>query len=237
MLYVIYGSDTQKVKKKANQLVNSLLQKRPDASLFKVGKENWNKDFFNETIPAVSLFSPKNIVVMEYLLEDEEMGESVFQNVTEMKNTEHICILIDGKLTKEEIKKLEKGAEKMEEHNKESVAKKEAPITFDLSAALMQKNYKKAFVIFQKLRGKELAAEEIHGVLWWQFKSLKIVLESKSAKEADMSPFVYSNCKAVEGKWEKKELDAYITKLVGMYHKAHRGEIDFMGDLERLCLG
>ncbi len=238
MLYVIHGSDTQKVKKKATQLVEMLQKKRPDASLFKVSKETWYPDFFAETIPAVSLFSPKNIVVLDFLLEDEVIAEQVFLHVDDLKNTEHICVLVEGKLTKEELKKIQTKAEKIEEHNKvEGTKKKEAPQTFALCDALLQKNNRKAFELFQLLRAAEIPAEEIHGVLWWQFKSLFLALQTKSAKEADLNPFVYSKCKAAEKYWSIAEVSKFLDTLVTMYHKAHRGEVDFMADLERVSLG
>jgi DNA polymerase III delta subunit len=237
MLYVIHGTDTSKVKKKATQLVEMLQQKRPDASLFKVNKESWYPDFFAETIPAISLFSPKNIVVMDSLLEDDTIAEMVFQNLDELKNTEHVCILIEGKLTKEYIKKVTAKAEKVEEHNKtEAPQKREAPQTFALADALLQKNKRKAFEVFQKLRAEEVVGEEIHGVLWWQFKSLYLVLNSKSAGEADLNPFVYSKCKSVEKNWSVDLVAKTLDSLVDIYHKAHRGEVDLLVELEKLCV-
>lgn len=237
MLYVIYGTDTAKVKQKATQLTGLLQKKRPDASLIRVQKENWYNDFLEEQVPAISLFSPKNIIVLTSLLEHEDTAKKLLQNLDFLKSTEHICILVEGKLTKEEVKKLTAKAEKVEEHNLlEKKEKKESPKTFALADALIQKNKRKAFEVFQILRADEIPAEEIHGVLWWQFKSLQLALTTKTAKDADINPFVYSKCKAVEKQWSIDEVAKYNERLVDMYHKAHRGEIDFMASLEMLCL-
>ncbi len=237
MLYVIHGTDTTKIKQKAAQLTDLLLKKRPDASVIRVQKENWYDSFLEEQVPAMSLFSPKNIIILSSLLDHEEAERKLIQSLDLLKNTEHICVMVEGKLTKEEIKKLSAKAEKVEEHNlPEKKEKKESPKTFALADALIQKNKRKAFEVFQLLRADDVPAEEIHGVLWWQFKSLRLALTTSGAKEADLNPFVYSKCKAVEKMWSIEEVSKYIDTLVDMYHKAHRGGLDFMADLEALCL-
>lgn len=239
MLYVIYGTDTKKVREKSQSLIATLLKKRPDASLFRMNKDNWNSDLLGESVSTVSLFSPKNIIVLDSLLSDDESAAYVSEHFTDFKQTEHVCVLIEEKISKDYLKGLTATAEKIEEHELKvsGSAKREAPQTFALADALVMKDSKKAFRVFYELKEEGLPAEEIHGVLWWQFKTLFLVKGAKTAKEADVSPYAFSKCKTAEKNWSDKELNQTLEKLVTMYHKAHRGEIDFMSDLEKMCLG
>ncbi len=249
MLYVIYGTDTAKARKKMQNMLTVLQSKRPDAILTRLNESNWNSGFLDETLSGMNLFAPKNIIVLDSLFAHPEAEDYIEDRLKDMGASEHVCVMIESKISKEKLKKLEKHAEKIEEHNVRDAAsegsgasassstKRETPKTFTLADALVSKNKVKAWTVFQELAHDEVAAEEIHGVLWWQFKSLYLTFEFKSAKEADLNPYVFSKCSGFKKNWEKKEVENFIDELVGMYHKAHRGEIDFMCELEKVCLG
>jgi hypothetical protein len=149
-----------------------------------------------------------------------------------------VCIIIEEKIKAAEFKKIESKAEKVQDCNFSKVGqeKKSFPKTFAFADALAAKDRKKSWVLFQELLHDSLAAEEIHGVLWWQFKSMFLAKKSKSAKEARLNPFVFGKCQSFSSKWESGEIDAFLKKLVHMYHGAHRGELDFISELEALCL-
>lgn len=241
MLYVIHGTDTKKTRKKLSTMLDALQTKRPDATQLKMTPETWNEKELDEMISGIGLFVPKNIIVLDSLISNKESEECVLKRIGDFASSEHICVLIEGKLTKEEIKKLEKKAEKIEEHNvAESVdsvlKKKKAPETFAFADALLSRNKVRSWTIFQSLVEGSVAAEEIHGVLWWQFKSLFLVSTTKSAKEAGLNPYVYQKCQGFMKQWKTEEVNEMMDRLVSMYHKAHRGQTDFMVELEMMCL-
>ena len=78
--------------------------------------------------------------------------------------------------------------------------------------------------------------EEIHGILWWQAKSLALASKTRNASEAGLNPFVYNKAKRYLSNWKKEEVESLLSKLSRMYHKAHRGEADFEIELEKLML-
>lgn len=78
--------------------------------------------------------------------------------------------------------------------------------------------------------------EEIHGIVWWQFKTLYLSFEYKTAKEAGINPFVFKKCTDVHNKWKKDEVQNVLSSLFTMYHKAHRGECDFAKEMEMFCV-
>jgi hypothetical protein len=240
MLYVIHGSDTQKGRGKLQSLVGVLQSKRPDATLFRLSPENWNQGFLDEVLAGVNLFTPKNIIVLDSLVSNKDSVDYIEERIGDFAASEHVCILFDSKVSKALLTKLEKKAEKVEEHNLkvggDDSAGKKAPQTFAFADALASRSKVNSWKLFQELSLDGLAAEEIHGVVWWQFKSIYVAYDARTAGEADMKPYTFSKCQAFKKNWTKSELNVFLDGLMDMYHKAHRGEVDFMIEMERLCL-
>jgi hypothetical protein len=241
MLYVIHGTDTQKGRSKLQSLVGVLQSKRPDATLFRLSPENWNQGFLDEVLAGVNLFTSKNIIVLDSLISNKDLVEYIEERIVDFAESEHVCILFDSKINKALLTKLEKKAEKIEEHNlkvsSDEGTVKKAPQTFAFADALASRNKVNSWKLFQELVADSLPAEEIHGVVWWQFKSIYLAYDTRTAAEADMKPYTFSKCQGFKKNWKKDELNNFLDGLVDMYHKAHRGEVDFMIELERLCLG
>jgi DNA polymerase III delta subunit len=235
MLYVLHGTDRDKVRGKLHELVASLEKKRPDAQVLKIGVDNWKESKLDEYVSGMNLFAPKNIIILDSLYSNKEIQSSVDLDV--LAESENVCIVVEQKLTKENLKKLEKRAEKVQEFNlPEVVKKKESPITFSFVEALVNKDKKRSWSLFQKLAADSVAAEEIHGVIWWQFKTLYLAHMSTDAANAGLNPFVHQKAKVALKNWNKETLSQMLKRLVLMYHKAHRGECDFVAELEILCL-
>ncbi len=247
MLYVIYGTDRQKVRKKLTELTDALQKKRPDAPVVRIDPQAWAAGLFDEVVASAGLFSPKNIIILDSLIANADSSEKIIDSLDELAASEHVCIVIEEKIKAAELKKIEKKAEKVQEYNistggdggDKGADKKSFPKTFAFAEAVAAKDKVKAWAIFEELSSDALAAEEIHGVLWWQFKSVALAAKSKSAKEAGLNPFVYGKCQNFIKKWggaDGKELENALIKIVEMYHLAHRGEVDFMSELEVFSL-
>ncbi len=239
MLYAIHGTDDKKTRKKAQDMAAVLQSKRPDALLMRMSPESWSSSDLDEMLSGINLFVPKNIIVLDHLLSNKESEEYISKRIADLADSEHICILLEGKLAKATISKIEKKAEKIEEHNlaeSSAVAKKQAPQTFAFADALSSKSKAQSWKIFQSLAAESIAAEEIHGVLWWQFKSMLLADACSSAKEAGLNPYVHQKCKGFLRQRSRADVESILDRLVGIYHRAHRGEIDFMSELELMCL-
>lgn len=236
MLYVIHGTDIKKTRNKLNSLLGVLHKKRPEADVFKVSKENWSASFLDETLSGQNLFAPKNIIILDSLFEDKECAEYIESKIEVLSSSDHVCVIFDKKINASAIKKIEKNAEKIEEHNIVETKKTESPKTFDVAEALANKDKVQAWTLYIQLLNEGIPAEEIHGVIWWQFKSLLLTLYSKDQKESELNPYVYQKSKKIVSKWNEADLRGYIKKLVDIYHQAHRGEVDLYKEIELLCL-
>jgi hypothetical protein len=174
---------------------------------------------------------------MDRTLEDKGVRELVLERIDELGESPNIFIFFEGKLTKEILKKLEKRAEKIQEYEAKTAPKaKQDGGFFVLADALGSRDKKSLWILFREAMDGGAVPEEIHGILFWQVKSLLLASRTKDAVEAGLNPFVYGKAKRYVGNFKEGEIDALASKLVHIYHKAHRGEGDFELALEKMIL-
>jgi len=92
------------------------------------------------------------------------------------------------------------------------------------------------WTLYQQALRHGVVSEELHGVLFWQVKSMLLAMLSKDAKESRLNPFVYSKAKNYAKNFTLPELKKISSQLITMYHRAHRGEVDFDVSLEKFFL-
>ncbi len=237
MIIFIYGDDTKKVREKTTATVDGLLLKQKDASIFKIDASNWSLEYVKELLNAQGLFLPKYIITFNFISENKEFFAEMLDLLKEMKSAEHICIIAEGDITEKNKEKIKKLATKSQEFNinKIEVKKQEAP-TFAFATSFANREFQKTERYLNKLLDLKMVPEEIHGVLWWQMKSVKLASMAQSAVGAGLNPFVFKNAKSASEKWNPEDLDQVLNSLFEMYHQAHRGKIDFYNAIERLVV-
>lgn len=241
MLYFIYG-EPNKCFEKSAKLIDSMLLKKPDSEVFKISVENFDKNKLKELIGGQSLFSKKYIVQISRLSESKEGIESVLDKLDEVKKSDNVFVWVDPAVSKEVLKKIEKYAEKVQEFSKSnggSDKKREDerfPI-FSLTDALGERNSKKLWLLYVEAIKAGIPPEEIHGVLWWQVKTMLMTNQTNSAEEAGLKPFVYSKAKKYAKNFSKDELENLANKMITVYHESRRGGADLENRLEKLILG
>ncbi|MBI5134549.1 MAG: hypothetical protein HZA81_04195 [Candidatus Taylorbacteria bacterium] len=236
MLYVIHGSDVEKAREKSHALFEALKAKKPDASAGMITSEEITIEKIEELTQTQGLFENKQIIFMDRTLENKDVREVMLEKMDAIQESPNIFIFFEGKLTKEVLKKLEKRAEKVTEYEATEEKKKESGSFFHLADALAAKDKKALWVGLREALEGDAAPEEIHGILFWQAKSLALASRTSSATEAGINPFVYGKAKRYLSAWKEGEIDALLSSLVSIYHRAHRGEVDFERELEKLAL-
>jgi len=119
----------------------------------------------------------------------------------------------------------------------EKTAKKIEFDRFALSDALGRRSKKDAWVLFQKSLDAGGVAEEIHGMLFWQVKSMILATSSKTAGEAGLNPFVFRKSLTFAKNFTEEELKDLSSRLVSIYHEARRGGDELPIALEKFVLG
>ena len=236
MIYVIYGTDIEKAREKSHALFEALKNKKPDASAGTLTSEQVTLDKLEELTQSQGLFENKQIVFMDRTLENKDVREIILEKIDAIAESPNIFIFFEGKLTKEVLKKLEKKAEKVTEYILDTETPKESSNFFALADALGSRDKKKLWTLYRDAIDHDAVPEEIHGILFWQAKSLALASKTSSASESGLNPFVYGKAKRFLSNWKVDEIDMMLSNLVHMYHKAHRGEVDFEIELEKFTL-
>ena len=245
MIYFYYGTDTESARKKAKVTVDSLLVKKPDATLIKIGDEDLSESKIMELVGGQALFSSKYIVYFYRTFDNKENKELILKNLKEIAGSDNIFIFADGKMDKTALTKIEKNAEKVQEFAKieKKLTKKEALAQrgekidfFEFADALGKRDKRGLWVLYQDALAEQVPAEEVHGIFFWQVKSMLLGKLCKTADEAGMKPFPFQKSREYSRNFKDGELENFSSKLVTMYHEAHRGNTDFFVALEKFIL-
>jgi len=200
---------------------------------YRITSQNYAENPLESLVAGQGLFASKYIVFYDSIFESKDIKEEVVGALAEIKASENIFIFLEKGLDKKTLEKFSKYAEKVQEYDETEKAKKKEYNPFAISDALLSKDKKQLWMLLMEAKKKGNAAEEIHGIIWWQIKVLKLSMGAKDAKEAELSPFVFSKAKAASGDFTVRQTDAMLSDLVTMYHDAHRGEKDLWVEMER----
>lgn len=232
MLYILHGTDTAKVRAKAHGLIETLQKKRPDAEVFYIDSESFSEESLKEFVQSQGLFSSKYIVVLSRVFENKNAKQKVLDRAAQLGEAEHVFLLIEEVLDVKELKVLEKHATQVVVYD--AVKKeKQSFNTFALADALGARDKKKLWLLYTQAKEQDIADEDIHGVLWWQMKSIILAHSATTASEAGLKPFVFSKAKRFAAHFSKDEANKALTDLMTIYHESRRGKHDLGVALER----
>jgi DNA polymerase III delta subunit len=236
MLYVIYGTDSHKARKKLHELLDIAKKKRPEAELFKLTSENWSEAELVELLVSKGLFETKYTVVLDSLFEKKDIKSFVVEKIREIGESEQVFLMLESGIDASTLKKIEKHAKQIQEFSKPE-GKKTFGSIFTVTDGILEKDKKKLWVSLMDFLYKGTAPEEIHGIFFWQIKNMLLATKAKSQTETGLSPFVYTNALRGARKYKTEELLKMSSELVGMTHKVRSGEGELEIMMEKWVLG
>ncbi len=217
MIYLLYGLDTDKARSKANELIAALQKKKPDAAFFKLTDENVDAAVLDEYIGGQGLFSNKYIVFLDNVFKNREAKENVIKKIKEIGASENIFIILEQKIDKASFGKIEKATEKTQLFDKEEDRNRAEELNiFALADALSARNRLQLWLVYLETVKRNIAPEEVSGILFWKVKDM---ITKKNF-----------------GRYSPEELQQLSSRLVSIYHDAHRGVHDFGITLEKFTL-
>jgi len=167
------------------------------------------------------------------------------KNIKEIGASDNIFIFAEGKMDKTSLAKIEKNAEKVQEFIKteKTLNKKEKLALigekidfFEFADALGRRDKRGLWVLYQDALAEQVPAEEVHGIFFWQVKSMLLGKLCTTPEEARMKEYPFRKAREYARNYKDGELETLLEKLVGMYHEAHRGNVDFYVGLEKFIL-
>ncbi len=225
--------------------IDSMLAKKPDATLVKIGDEEVTENRVLELCSGQALFSNKYIVFFSGTFQNKENKEIILKNIKEIGKSENIFIFAEGKMDKAGLGKIEKAAEKIQEFVKpeKTLNKKEKLALigekidfFEFADALGRRDKRGLWTLYQDALKEQVPAEEVHGIFFWQIKSMLLAKKAKTPEEANMKPYPFQKSREHGRNYKDGEIEKIAEDLVSMYHEAHRGNLDFFIALEKLIL-
>ena len=216
MLYFLYG-DFQKSNSKAEQLVQTMLDKKPDATFFKINSENFDESELDFLLGGQGLFTQKYIVKISNILDHTEYGDLLLKKVKDLSNSENIFIWVEGEIKKAELKKIEKYAEKVQETSPELAKQKNKFNIFSLTDVLGRRDRKQMWFKYQEAL-KHVSVDEIINILIWQAKTMLVANNSQSADSSGLKAFSYNKAKGFNRNYESNEILELYFGLLEINH-------------------
>jgi len=236
MLYLLYGTDFKKTRKNLHTLTGALLKRKPDANVFTLNQENFSLGGLESYVEGQGLFSEKYIVILDRCLEDKIVKELVLKKTKEIAGSENIFVIIEENIDTTTLKKIEKYAEKSQEFGEKQSKKKETSF-FVMADAFGTRDKKRLWVEYEKALQKGASAEELHGIILWQIKSMLIAGDYKNVSESGLNPYVYNKSKGFLRNFSREELEDIYKNFIEVYHEARRGNGVLEERVEEVILG
>ncbi|MBL7045979.1 MAG: hypothetical protein ISR99_03055 [Parcubacteria group bacterium] len=237
MIYLLYGNDEDKARGKLHTLAESLRAKKPDASFIGLNEETFSVPQLPELIGSQGLFERKLIVVLDHLVKNKVVGDEIVKSLKEFGESESIFIFLEGTLDKKTLSKFEKYGEKAQEFSSTVVKAKPDFSIWSLGDALGRRDKVALWSKYREALGRGISVEEIHGVLFWQVKSMLITASSISVRDSGLNPFVFKKSEGFLKNYKESELSSLSNSLIAVSHDARRGRHTFEIALESLTLG
>ena len=231
MLFVFSGSDVVAVREKAHAFLHT--HEKRGVSVAHVTAEACTEDALASLAGGASLFGDEQVILLDTPSESKESFAAVVSSAELLATSAHTFVLIEGKLLAKESQKLKKHAR--EYHEVVTGTKKERFNIFSLTEALLRRDKKSLWVLLMRARLAGISSEEIIGTLFWQVKTMRLVLSTSSAREAGVKPFVYTKAQKGLTKYSEEEVHNLSRVLIDVYHTGHLGA-DIDNTLERWVL-
>ena len=225
MLYLLYGDDRFSLKNKVNNIIQLLQKKQPNSILVNVEK---GVDEIANIVKTNNLFGEKFIVYVD--VENGEQLDEVVRFKKEMQESNNVFIIFAG-INEEAEKELEKYAKSVENKFIPKELKKETKI-FGITDIFIQKDKIKTWKKYIDLISSGVTPEEIHGVLFWQLKTLD--LSNDVTTQQGIKPFILKKLKA--SKFSPSEAKEGLVQLIDLWDKSHKKSNTLETSLERFIL-
>jgi hypothetical protein len=206
MIYIIVGTD----RKKINSIVSGIVKDRGKLSL---EAHALSKERLLDFARSTSLFGETPALVVEDIISGGEISFSK-EDLIILNEAETVFIFIESKLLKANENAFKKYAsiERIEDVKEKKVP---ATNTFAIADAFGRFDKVSTWVLYRDAIEKGAEPEAISGMLFWKIKQMVL-----SGARGDIV----------------ERLRHMSADLVSLYHRAHRGECDFVVGLEQFIL-
>lgn len=232
MLYFFHGDSAARLKK-ITERREALAKNDRDALYRPLAEEEWNGPALEELARGQGLFGGTSYFLIKEFLSTKEDKEFFMESAALLARSHNVFFVSEPSATKEIIKAVEKaGGESVALAETQKATKRDSS-GFALADAAAKRDRKLAWALFHESLFKGASAEELHGILFWQMKNLRLAKLPGSG--ANFS-FPLMKAKSAAPKWKDEEITGALGRLVSIYHESHRGKYELPVALELFLL-
>lgn len=234
MIYFYYGTNTDRRR----QAVNKILESFADAPHAVFESETVSGEQLASYLESRSLFGETKVILCLDVLSNEDVESSVLKKIKEFKDSKSIFIFSEKSVLKDVLAVMKKNGEDAQGFDlPKSLAKKDFGV-FALTDAFARRDKKESWVILQKAFRAGKTVEEIHGLLFWQVKTMLAVGETPSAElpQLKLNPFVLKKAQTSLKQFSIPELKTISSNLVSLLYEGRRDGKDMQVSLEQFVL-
>lgn len=206
MIHILVGGDA---KNKGNY-IKDLTSSRE--SIF-IGDNNVNKSSIMSCCYGVDLFNQSSFVILDNVLSADDIKFSI-EDLNSLKESQTVFIFKENKLLVTLQNKYKKYGEIKIFEEKKTTQLPQFNI-FSITDAFANKEKILAWTLYNKGIKEGVEGEAIAGILFWKIKTM--LLNGSNV-------------------FSKNDLKQQSSKIISLYHKAHRGELDLSLGLEQFIL-
>lgn len=236
MIYILTGTDQIKRQKE----IEKIRKAEGGESAFLVMThlfEEGNLDVYDELFSMRDLFGKSNFIRIKNWNNDEGLVSKIKEYADFFVKEKNILILETDSFTKTIEKKLQKLEPRVVTIG-DAFVKKESTTLFALTDACLTRDKKRAWTLFFDAKKRGVSPEEIHGLMWWQYKTLALVYKTpkKEWSSLGVSPFVLKKIESSLLKYKKEDLASIINEFFSLVYSARQRSQDSYNALELFIL-
>jgi DNA polymerase III delta subunit len=247
MLYIIYGTDREKGRKR----FQALREKSRGAcdNEFVVSEGEATEGFLDTSAVSRGLFGEMSLFTFDSILEKKAEQEIIASHAQALAASPNHFLIFEPTLDKKVVAEIAEHATETEECVGKKIDTRPAFNIFSLGDALGNRNKKDLWVLYEQAITAGLEPEEICGTLFWSVKNIALMKSSpayrasadtarRDSAEADcgLNPFVAKKSRGFAANYTGEEITGLSRSLSSIYHEAHRGGEPMTIALERFIL-
>lgn len=206
MIYIISGNDT-KAK-------NAFLKKITlNKEMTRISYSSVSKDLLKGYAESTSLFGDSPVIVIDSLINEGDISLTV-NDLKPLQSSATIFIFMEDKLLAADQKKY-KAYATIENFEEKTIKKIPKINTFAIADSFARRDKITTWALYREAVENNTEPEAISGILFWKIKTM--VMNGTNV-------------------FSKDELKHISCNIVSLYHRAHRGELDFVVGLEQFIL-
>ena len=185
MIYLFTGDDTKKKNVAYEKLLKTLGK---NVEVFAIHKNDFNPIQVESFYSSAGLFFSTCVVIFNNVFDREEAHDFLLKKIEEMRESENVFIVLEGKLKKTEtdVFTKKKAIVSIFELPK---GKKEKFDSFLLAYDLEKKDKLNLWIHFRQAIDRGVGMEELIGILFWKAKDMILKRNFSKFKENELKLF------------------------------------------------